>query len=189
MDKQLLKEKLSRGISSHVLFSKARFLSIESRESPQITDPRNFPFYYFLGTQSTARNVIQIGAKLGLPALCFLQGTKTPEKWVVLDETVDVYSRTTMSNVRCYLNGEAEYTNLRSKIYSAKWDLGLVIGEFKSLREYLDDLWGQLVSEGLLVVDYISSECVGKVFHEFCRTKNREPIFFETRNGIGILER
>lgn len=194
MDEQLLKEKLDRGIPSHVLLAKARFLNSESRESPEITDPRNLPFYYFLGLQSKARSVVQIGAQLGLPAYCFLQGSKHPERWVVLDEGEVVYARTVLANVRHHLRGEAEYwvggsEALRHKICSNRWDMVLVTGRDLNIKNYLNDLWGHLFDEGLLVVDYISFDPVGKVFHEFCRVKNREPITFETRNGVGLVKR
>lgn len=195
MDEQLLKDKLDRGIPSHVLLARARFLNSESRESPEITDPRNLPFYYFLGLQTKARSVVQIGSQLGLPAYCFLQGSKSPERWVVLDEGEGTYARTILANVRSHLRGEAEYwvgesEALRHKICSSTWDVGLLTScSDLNLKNYLNDLWDHLCDEGLLVVDYISLDPVGKVFHEFCRVKNREPMTFDTRNGIGLVKR
>ena len=51
---------------------------------------------------------------------------------------------------------------------------------------HLKFLWNCLRLEGLLVADYINSH---DVFHEFCRVSNREPVIFDTRYGIGIIEK
>jgi hypothetical protein len=194
MDARLLTNKLNQGTPTAFLLSGARFLDSQSRDFPEVTDPRNFPFYYYLGQQCCPQNVIQIGPRLGLPAFCFLQGCKSVKAWLVLDQN-DGMSRTILSNVQRHLQGQAAYWSgdpdfIRRKICIGRWDLALVTGRYESeLRDYLYDLWENLTDEGLLVVDYISFDSVSKVFHEFCRVKNREPMTFITRNGIGIIQR
>jgi len=195
MDVQLLKAKLDRGIPLNILLSAAKFLNSQSRESPELTDPSNLPFYYYLGLQCRPSNVIQVGPRLGLPALCFLQGCRSVKEWVVLDWGAGTYARTIMCNVQQKLLGQYNYwvgdiDLLRSKIGDKRWDLSLVTEQCETdLNIYLGDLWKNLENGGLLVVDYLSVDSVNKAFHEFCRVKNREPIIFETRNRIGIVKK
>jgi hypothetical protein len=68
------------------------------------------------------------------------------------------------------------------------FDLGLLTENFGAERylKHLDFLWKYLTPEGLLVADYINSH---DVFHEFCRVNNREPVIFNTRYGVGIIQR
>jgi hypothetical protein len=46
-----------------------------------------------------------------------------------------------------------------------------------------------LQPEGLLVVDYINDKGTRQVFDKFCRVKNREPVIFNTRYGVGMVNR
>lgn len=194
MDVQLLRTKLDRGLSFNVLLSSAKFLDSQSRDAPELTDPCNLPFYYYLGLQCQPKHVVQIGSRLGLPALCFLQGCKSVKEWVVLDQGEGPYARTITCNVQQKLLGQCNYWAggvdlLRSKISDRRWDLALVTDRCEDLKIYLDDLWKHLANKGLLLVDYMSVHPINKAFLEFCKVKNREPLIFETRNRIGIVEK
>ena len=195
MDVQKIKDKLERGMPPSILLGSARFINSDARNSSELTDPRYLPFYYYLGSQCRPRCVLQIGSKLGLPGLCFLQSCKTVEAWSILDLKNDspVYSSTIVGNTCRFLRGQCSYivdepTRLQHKICSKNWDLILVLDE-NGPNEYMNVMWDHLATEGLLVVDYIFRDSIGESFHTFCRVKNRVPVVFETRHGVGIVER
>ena len=82
MDWKLLQEKLDRAaVPSRILLSGTKMYDESSRAASAYSDPRHFPFYYYLGQQLQPKKVLQVGAYLGLPAVCFLQGCKTVEEW------------------------------------------------------------------------------------------------------------
>lgn len=201
MDWNRISDRLDKQtMRSDILLGGLKLLHDASRESPTYTDPRNFPFWYYLGQEllswRTEINVVQIGGHLGLLAASFLKGHTRVSKWLVLDNK-DQPDAFICSNIRYVSPNTVRVTEsghndfLSKKIYSDQWDLGIIAGTYdkSDVKFYLESVWQQSKT-GLLVVDYItSSEHIGKVFDEFCRVKNREPVRFATRYGIGIIQR
>jgi predicted O-methyltransferase YrrM len=186
MDRELLQEKLDRAaIPSSILLGRTKMYDESSRTTGAYSDPRHFPFYYYLGQQLQPKSVLQVGTYLGLPAVCFLQGCKTVEEWCCVGET----STISMKNIRQHHRSASSFSWERAFEDERMWDLALLTQDFSSddSKIYLNFLWERLASEGLLVMDYISSSDV--VFHDFCRVKNREPVFFTTRYTIGIVQK
>lgn len=193
MDSNLLREQLEKNlVSSPVLLSGAKLLDNNSWSSPQITDPNYLPFYYHLGKQLTPGSVLQIGAKLGLVAACFLRSCKTADLWIVMDE--GQRNSIISSNIHLHMPlGQATYVPFKDDLECAEddkfeCDLALLTEDYGEERcgKYLEVLWKYLKPEGLLVADYINSH---DAFHEFCRVANREPEIFKTRYGVGIIQR
>ena len=186
MDRELLQKKLDRAaVPSSILLGRTKMVDESSRSTGAYSDPRHFPFYYYLGQQLEPKKVLQVGAYLGLPAVCFLQGCRTVEDWYCVGET----SKMAIKNTRFYHRSALfpSWESCDSKDL-AEWDLALLTQDFPPEQSQwsLEFLWKRLVSEGLLVMDYISSS---NVFHDFCRVKNREPVFFTTRYTIGIVQK
>jgi hypothetical protein len=199
MNAEYLQTKLKHGLmESNILLGQAKLLDNSSRDTPAFNDPHYFPFYYHLGTQCSPKNVLQIGAKLGLIGSCFMQSCKTVEMWVAMDD-YDVHPPANLirSNLRMFSEASIKFMLLDQSILNPehdhyyKADMGFLTEKYDSERtmKCLDFFWKCLRTEGPLVVDYIHDEAVGKAFHEFCRVRNREPICFETRYGLGIVTR
>ncbi len=199
MDANLLNEKFDKGLmTTNVLLGNAKLLDESSRESSPFLDPRYLPFYYYLGCQLTPAYVSQIGTVGGLPALCFLKGCKTVLEWdAALDKTavvapMNIVSSNILSAYDVHLRvvvGTKDETV--SWIGKKTYDLGLITGHYseQDTVDYLNVLWDNLSSEGLLVVDYINEDATAAAFEKFYRVKNRQPTFFNTRYGVGILQR
>jgi hypothetical protein len=206
MDAKLLREQLeSRLISPQNLLAGTKLLDESSRTTGDYNDFNYFPFYYHLGKQLTPKVVYQIGAKLGLVGACFLRSCKTVEQWLAMDQDRYLAARIIESNLKLHTKysenatpgGPIGYMGLNDSMLDKTtsctfdfpgFDLGLLTENFGPERylKHLNFLWRYLTPEGLLVADYINSD---DVFHEFCRVKNREPMIFNTRYGVGIIQR
>jgi hypothetical protein len=201
MDAVYLNEKLDRGfLDSNHLLGSLKFLDVSSKDTPAFGDPRYFPFYYYLGTQTTPKSVVQIGAKLGLIGACFMQGCKTVEDWLAMD-SYDIKPPASIitSNLKRFGQTEGKYGFMllndsmleMNNNPDYRIDMGLLTEKYNAEKtsRYLEFLWRYLNPEGLLVVDYIQEADVKDSFKAFCRVKNREPEVFETRYGVGVITR
>jgi predicted O-methyltransferase YrrM len=199
MNAEYLQSKLDNHfISSSVLLGKCKLIDSTSQEAPAFSDPRYFPFYYYLGTQVSPKSVLQIGAKLGLIGACFNQGCKTVEKWLAMDAYEGRPPANIIeSNLKMFGKAKVGFMLLNNSLldmnsnldYSI--DLGLLTEKYdkEKTRKYMEFLWRHLKPEGLLVVDYIHDDTVRSSFDDFSRVKNREPVVFNTRYGVGIVTR
>ena len=206
MDFELIREQLKLGLMSpQNLLAGTKLLDESSRNSGDYQDFNYLPFYYHLGKQLTPKVVYQIGAKLGLVGACFLRSCKTVEQWLAMDEDRNLAARLIEANLKLHTkysenispggpigymglsDGMLEQTTPHTKDFPG-FDIGFLTENFGKERylKHLNFLWKYLVPEGLLVADYINSH---DVFHEFCRVNNREPAIFNTRHGVGIIQR
>lgn len=188
MDFEILHSKLKTGlITPKILLSGIKLLDELSKDSPGYSDPKNFPFYYYLGRQVVPERVLQVGPQLGLPGATFLQGCKTVKEWFALDVFAPSISRSNLS-LHCDSVKVAKLDDEKLKI-KFSCDIGFISESFKlASMNYLEFVWQNLNPEGLLVVDYINDDTDGS-FYKFCRVKNREPEIFDTRNRIGIIQK
>lgn len=191
MDVVLLKEKLDRGQPpSSIILSGARLLNPGFRESPIYSDPTYYPFYYHLGSQLNGNplRVAQIGHQFGLVGMAFMAGFHKDCRWEIFDETLEFKNVINM-NISKHGSVEVCFNPMRTFCEERQRDLTLLTRECskEDYRQHLESLWNGLKLGGLLVADYITQ--TGNVFHEFCRVKNREPVLFKTRYGVGIVER
>ena len=194
MDVAYLKSKLAHSfMRSETLLGMVKVLDRSSRETPAFNDPKYLPFYYHLGTQCTPKRVIQVGSKLGLIGACFLQGCKTVENWLAVDEYSDNPPHNIIrSNLRMYSEAYINYMMFDKELFEDNsTDLGLLTEKYglAATERYMELLWKSLRSEGLLVVDYIHDEAMKKSFTEFCKVRNREPVLFDTRYGLGVVNK
>lgn len=177
-------------LDSDFLLSGCKLLDVSSRETPEFKDRRNFPFYYYLGTQIAPKRVLQIGPQLGLIGACFLQGCKTVQEWMYMVPLGSGKSPRN-SNIAKYLGKNPSVGLFGSSLKEDPFDLAILSQKYEpeEFLKHLEYLWFALVSEGLLVVDYIDEDDLKPVFERFCRGKNREAKLFNTRYGVGILTR
>lgn len=189
MDSVELKRKLNlSAIGTNVLLSKVKLLDLKSNQTAAFRDSKYFPFYYHLGSQVSPEHVLQVGPKLGLPAVCFLQKCKTVNSWIVVEEQ-NLPRSMIRSNIQMFINNKLVKFCNDSDIMNG-YDLALLTEEYDREQHnlYLKFLWDSLKSGGLLVVDYITNnKVIQESFHDFCRVKNREPIIFDTRYGVGVI--
>lgn len=189
MDFDWLENKAKHSVlDPNTLLHSLKLLDPDLRNTPAFRDPRYFPFYYYLGQLTQPKKVIQFGSMHGMIGKCFLHGAKQVERWTVVDEGY-VPSGVISANLRpvktFVLNGLKELSNKGPE----KYNLSLVTGRYDDPKPYLETAWDSLEPEGLLVVDYISDNVVGKAFETLCRVKNRQGITFSTRYGVGIITR
>lgn len=194
MDAAYLKSKITNSfMRSETLLGMVKILDRSSRETPAYNDPKYLPFYYHLGTQCTPKRVIQVGSKLGLIGACFSQGCKTIERWLAIDEYSDNPPHNIiLSNLRMYSEANIAYRLFDNGLFvDNDADLCLLTEKYSlaATERYIELLWKSLRSEGLLVVDYIHDEATKKSFTEFCKVRNREPVLFDTRYGLGVVNK
>jgi len=189
MDHIELKRKLDlAAIGTSVLLSKVKLLDLKSNQTAAFRDSKYFPFYYHLGSQISPECVLQVGPKLGLPAVCFLQKCKTVNSWMVVEEE-NLPRSMIRSNIQMFIKSKLVGFCGMGDV-DESYDLALLTEEYDRDQHnlYLKFLWASLKPGGLLVVDYITNnEVIQGSFYDFCRVKNREPIIFDTRYGTGII--
>ena len=201
--KSNLLDKISNSvISSQILLGKCRLSTESSRNTSAFTDPNYFPFYYHLGSLVPAENLMEIGFDLGLPSRCFLQGSKTVKSFFGFHESQnDVFysDRMARGNIKDCFKGEIDSFSGRitdgaflKSLHKKKWDVVIIDVEtgYDKHLTFLDLMWSNLSSNGLLVVDYLEKhESSRKAFDDFCKTRNREATLLPTRYGVGIIQR
>lgn len=192
MNVDLIQRQIDSGIiNSPLLLSGSKLLLESNRQSADYLDKNYFPFYYHLGKQIEPKHVLQIGTKLGLVGFCFLKSCKSVDSWTFFDKQDNVTSNIVSANLKFNKQIKTSYYPLNEqsfkKVSDEKFDVCFLSENFNSDNfGYLDFLWSVIKGEGLLVVDYIN---LGDFFYDFCRVKNRKPIVFNTRYGVGIVER
>lgn len=199
MNAELIRERMElRLLPPSILLSRAKLLDSSSRDTPAFNDDRYFPFYYHLGYQIQPKIVYQIGAKLGLIGACMMQSCKTIERWVAMEPAKGETTPLKMILSNLLLHGGHKHSATAfwhesppEMSHSEKMDLALLTDKYdaEKTKTYLEFFWEHLSSEGLLVVDYIHDDDVKRVFTEFHRVKNREPVLFNTRYGVGVVTR
>jgi hypothetical protein len=187
---------LNHSISTDVLLPQVKLPNNSSKQSPAFSDPNYLPFYFRLGMESNPQVVCQIGCNLGLVGACFIKGCKTVREWISFDGK-NQNSRFVESNLK--LAGCPKIT-IKDLDFSTKnfdtnvekvADMAFLSESFdiKKTEISLDLLWNCLKPDGFLVVDYIHDTQIFASFQRFCQIKNREPVLFKTRYGIGIVIR
>ena len=183
-------------VSSKILLNRFRLIQEADRQSGAYQDPNWLPFYYHLGKYIKGDSLMEIGFSLGLPSCCFMQRQQISrflkKKKKVKDEKF--YPNLGLANIRQFKVvpefhlGELE--EIEDQLEKG-WDIFLV-GEKIShdlMRNHLDILWNHLNSDGFMIVDYLSDKSTNEAFSAFCKISNREPVLFDTRYGIGIVQK
>jgi hypothetical protein len=188
-----IEDNLKKGsITTDVIIPNVKLLNFSSKNSPEFNDFNYLPFYYHLGNYLKPKKVIQIGSKLGLVGACFLKSCKTVEEWTIYEDFNQNY-RFVDSNLR--LNGckNILFKNIKKdEVENNKnTDIAFLSEKFDNEKTviFLEFLWNSLKNDSYLIVDYIKDDQISEIFQNFYFIKNRKPILFNTRYGLGILKR
>lgn len=188
-------------ISPRIILDSLRFIDEASRRTGAYVDPLYMPFYYHFGKYVFPRNYVQIGFDLGLSSACFFKSCQSVENFLAFQRNNQVFysSRLSVKNVKNHYKNNFDFYHggfydkgFEKALHRNKWDL-IVVDErimYDSHLSCLEVLWPMLNSDGLLVVDRVSSDQSAKdSFHNLCNIKNRKPFVIKTRYGIGIVQK
>lgn len=191
-----------QGISSSVILSRFRMINEESRKTSAYTDPRYVPFYYYLSQEIQPKSMIEIGFRLGLLSGTFLMGNKSVEYFLAFQKASEdeYYSpRLGKRNIQDNYKGEfdvyvGDITDERfEQIFNKRmWDL-LIINEettYDRHMQYLEFAWDEMNSGGFIIMDYVNyHKPAGKAYYNFCKAQSRDYIVFDTKYGVGLIEK
>jgi hypothetical protein len=206
IDIENLKKKLDENLKKHVvdsrvLLSQFRMISDKSKKTGAYQDPTYLPFYYYLGKYIQPENIVEWGTRLGLLSSCFLKSCKTVKKIFTFQETINSFfsPRLGLKNIKDVYKGNLDFyygglldVELEKKLSCNKWDMFIFNEEwsYDKNMQCLDMMWQYLNLDGVIVADYLTySDNCGKAFKDFCQTKNRSPVYFQTRYGVGIMQK
>lgn len=185
---------------SNVWLHHARLLEEESRLTTAFTDPKYFPFYYYLGKEFPAKRVMEIGFHLALPSFCYCQAVK-PDMFLGFHEKLSegFYSpRLAKSNIRIhkksfmFYDGKITDADFQPMIGATEWELAIIDQEssYDQMTLYLEFCWRFLAGRGMIAIDYLyRHEENRKAYLNFCKIWNREPSIMPTRYGVGLIQK
>lgn len=194
-----LENKINSGaIAPRILLDRLRLIDEDSRKSPQYQDPSYLPFYYHLSKFLNPSVVLHVGFNLALPLCCFLKGSASATRAVGLQiKDKAFYSpRLAISNIKD-VKGRSFPVDFHLgtvtdeafvKMISGGVDLVMITeGAGVGLPDVLEVCWQNLNLDGALVLDRAPPRSEdGKLFSDFCMSKNRQPVFFNTRYGTAF---
>lgn len=197
-----LNDRLSKPFSARVLLDNLRLITEDSRRTSAYTDPLFMPFYYHLGQVFEAKNILEIGFQLGLCSACFLKARPVEQVLGFQEKGEEYYSprlgkANVMQNAHRHMPLEVYVGGFNDPEFLVpfqrnKWDLCFINEEtgYDKHLAYLDFVWPQMELDGLMVMDYLTRHTPAqKAYFDFCKSKNREPVTFKTRYGVGIIQR
>jgi hypothetical protein len=203
MDMKKLKSDVEKSLSSGllgtgVLLGNLRLIDEDSRRSPQYQDPKYLPFYYHLAKQMSPSSVLNVGFNLALPLCCFLKGSSSVSSAVGLQPlSSEFYSpRLALANIRD-IKGRRFPVDFHlgrvtdeefARMVSVGVDLAMVTEKIGSgLLDVLEVCWQNLNLDGFILLDRAPpGSPEGVLFSDFCRSKNRDSVFFGTRYGTAL---
>lgn len=198
---QFLNEELkSQKISGRVLLDRLCVIDENSRKSPAYLDPNFAGFYYHLGKKIQAESMLEIGFDLGLLSASFLTSCKTVKKFLGFCENDEqfVSTRLGLKNIKKVLKGIREcyvgslYDQDLQPYISSGFDLVIITAEknYDKHLEYFDFVWSHLNENGVIAIDnLIKNQPAKQAYMAFSKSKNREPMIFKTRYGVGLIQK
>jgi hypothetical protein len=206
MELKLLKEKIeeelkAQRVSGRTLLDKFCVIEENSRKSPAYADPTYSCFYYHLGKYIKPMSVLEIGFDLGLLSGSFFTSNKTATRFFGFREKNKEFAsvRLGRQNIRRVMKGQRDFyigelydESFENLFNLCKWDLVILTDEanYDKTLEYLDFVWPNVSSEGIIVCEYLSrSPAVKDAFTGFCKSKNREFVQFSTRYQVGLVQK
>lgn len=179
-----------------------RFCVIDesSRKSPAYIDPNFSVFYYHLGKFIEPHSMLELGFDIGLLSCAFLTGCKTVNKFFGVRENTQEFMsmRLGKQNIKRAMKGQRDfymgsiYDNQIEPYLIGGYDMILVTDEknYDKQLEYCDFSWNNLNENGVVVFEYLDRNPASKkAFSAFCKSKNREGVYFKTRYGTGLMQK
>lgn len=169
------------------------------RNSIEFLDPKNYPFYYKFGQSIFCKNLFQIGTEYGVETGCFCSGCDMLNEVLIFTKPVDyLTSKLISGNVKKIMHGAFKHYQgdlyddaLLDSVLKNKWDIIFIhTKNSKELYEYLNFAWEICGHDKLILCDFVSfNEEMAEIFSNFCFSKNREKMIFNTRYGTGLIEK
>lgn len=185
-------------VGTSVLLGRIRLIDEDSRKSPQYQDPKYLPFYYHIAKKISPISVLNVGFDLALPLCCFLKGSSSVARAIGLQvASADFYSpRLAVANIKDakgrkfpvdFHFGKITDEALSRKL-SGGVDMAMITERVGSdLLDVLEVCWQSLNLDGFIILDKAPPESPeGRLFSDFCRSKNRDFVFFSTRYGTAL---
>lgn len=192
---------LSQTISGRALLDRLAVIDENSRKTAAYADHKYAPFYYCLGKELKAESIMELGFSLGLLSSSYLFSNKFAKYFFGFREISNHYfsMRIGKSNIDKRFKGESNFYvgNLFDQDFlkirnSRKWDLVFVNEElsYDKHLEYFDIAWDSMSENALLIIEHIGRHNPAKeAFVNFCSSKNRNFITFDTRYKTGIVQK
>ena len=194
----------SQKISGRFLLDRFCVIDELSRKTAAYADHKYTPFYYYLGKHLQPSSLMEIGFSLGLVSSCFLLSCKTVSRFYGFKETSDGFFSMRMgkANIKKVMKKEKEKSFYVGGLYDKefinqckqKWDMVIFNEEeeqnYDKKLQYLETIWPHVNDNGIIVIEHLSSQKAMKLaFLNFCSSKNKEGIIFDTRYGTGVIQK
>jgi len=156
----------------------------EDHKATEVNDPLFLPFYYYLNEIIKPKNMMEIGLGMGLCSGSFLLGNKSVDNFLGVQESKTYYNKNiAIRNVKKYYKKKFKFS---STIVDFKSDFIILREKNKEkMSEYLSSVFEFLEYDGMLCCDYAFDN--KSVLDIFCRTRNLNYKFYNTRYGVGII--
>ena len=196
-----LEEELkAQKVSGRALLDRLCVIDENSRKTPAYLDPNFAGFYYHLGKKIQPESMLEIGFDLGLLSSSFLTSCKTVKNFLGFYETVDEFFSTRIGkqNIKRVMKGIREcyvgslYDKEFQQLIVGGLDFVVITAEknYDKHLEYFDFIWPNLKENGMVAIDnLIRNPPAKQAFLAFCKSKNREPMNFNTRYGTGLIQK
>lgn len=180
----------------------SRFGVVDSyRPFEHYTDPAFLPFYYYLGQQVPATNLLEFGVGIGLRSGLFLASCKTVGHYLGIQEKTAEYYTTNLArrNIRQHYRKKIslyhghyvdeifeKHVNLRP------WDVVMINEKYQygQIMQICNFVWDRVSPDGIIIIDgiYYDNQ-IKTAYHDFCKIVNRPRAIFKTKYGVGLLRR
>lgn len=191
-----LRKDLEKGlIRSKTLLNSFLFLSPLTTKTAAFCDPKYIPFYYHLGKYINPKSFLEIGITLGFFSGSFFQSNKSVEHFMGFQTPEEpICKRFLVKNIRSVYKNRFDLVinNYSCKdIVDYNWDLVLLDKDmnYDIGRTLLDRVWDKINPEGYLVFERLLEKKRYKIFSDFCKIHQKDPLIFKTRYLVGIVQR
>jgi hypothetical protein len=185
-------------ISSSCLLDNLSIMNEDSRKSSSYVDPKNIPFYYYLGKHFISNNLLEIGVGAGLNSACYLKSVKLIDNYLGFQQkTSEFYTKrfaekNIKKNVKSLeiYHGNINDKEFNEKLIKNKWNLAIfdIEESYDKTLFKLTEVWKNLNYNALLVINQVkSSDIINKVFVNFLKINNVGGEILNTRYGVGLI--
>lgn len=188
-------------ISTKNIIPDFSFIDKNSINSIVFNDNRQYPFYYHFGKHFKSKSMVDVGVGLGINSCCYLKSSNDCEFVGFRNKKEGEFYPLNIAykNIKRYLkkdfvlyNGHIYDDPFLAYVNLKKYDFILVSDKltYYDGMEVLEFFWDKMIDHGIILVDYINDKESNKeFFNNFAKVKQRETLHFDTRYGIGIIEK
>lgn len=202
---QELIKKINKKLDTNALpprVIQSKFKTGFDKPTPLLNDPTYLPLFYHLGKMmSGSNNLIEFGFDLGMTSGCFIEGCSSVKSFLAFRKKSQNFypKRLGVANIHNVLKnkfdlwiGEETDPEFIKMVFGYKWDCAIISDvnqKDTTYRAYLDLVWNQMSSGGIIVLDNLSDDAMRKAVESFCKSQRQELATITTLRGTGILQR